>query len=739
MAPDDSTLTNLPLDLRECAQDTGKYRIVGRIGRGGMGVVYRAVDQDLQRTVALKFLPEVVPESSSAAQRFLREARAASALDHVNIGTIFGVEETPDHRRFIVMAYYEGRNLSDRLADKANLLSTGEAVSIAIQVARGLANAHAHGVIHRDIKPSNILLTVQGPVKIVDFGLARMSGAEQLTMTGVGMGTPAYMSPEQAIGESVDHRSDIWSLGVVLLEMLTRQRVFGASSIPALLYQVVHGEIPALDSISEPLHSVLARAIERDPAKRYQSADDFVAALEAMPPRTLDAGVVSQTATFGRAFPFRAARLRLGPIPASAISAIAIPASALLLVACMAGVFLYFWKGPNFWGGILPRAGATAPRSVADQYLQGGELMKRWDKEGNLDKAVKILAGATKSEPQFALGFARLAEAQRLRYALSRDKGFLDAAERSAAEALRLNPELAPVQVVWGRVQALRGNSSLAMAGFERAIKLDSNDADAHLAIARQYERLGRLTDAEAAYQKASSLDPDGIAPHDFYANFLFRLGRHADAIREWETVVRIAPDNATVLVNLGSSLNESGRIGEAISVLNRALQLKPTDMGYSNLGTAYFRAGRYPEAIAAYRSALDLTSNNYVVWGNLAGASFRMNGLDAQAKQSFARAIELAERSRKDNPRDALVHRGLAEYYAMTGNSPLARQRIETALALSPKAPEIQAGAAEVYELLGDRPRALAHLKQSLESGYPWLRLQTSPVLSKLVSVNPK
>lgn len=730
MAPDDQTVTNLPLDLREDAQDTGKYRILGRIGRGGMGVVYRALDQDLQRTVALKFLPEVVADSSIAAQRFLREARAASALDHVNIGTIFGVEETHDHRRFIVMAYYEGRNLSDRMEDEANPLSTGEAMSIAIQVARGLANAHAHGVIHRDIKPSNILLTAQGPVKIVDFGLASMCGAEQLTMNGVGMGTPAYMSPEQALGEPVDHRSDIWSLGVVLLEMLTRQRVFRADTIPGLLYQVVHGEIPMLKSMPEPLRSVLARAIERDPAKRYQCANDFLEALDALQPPTLDAGLIPQTAaTFGRAFPFRAAILRRR----------AILASALLLVACVAAVFLYLWKGPNFSGGSLRFDGATAPRSVSDKYLHGGELMKRWDKEGNLDKAVALLTEATRSEPEFALGFARLAEAQRLRYALSRDKAFLDAAERNAAEAVRLNPELAPVQVAWGRVQAMRGNSSLAIAGFERAIKIDSNDADAQLAIARQYERLGRLTDAEAAFQKAGSLDPDGIAPHDSYANFLFRQGRHAHAIREWETVVRIAPDNAAALVNLGSSLNESGRIGEAIPVLKRALQLKPTDIGYSNLGTAYFRAGRYPEALAAYRSALDLTGNNYIVWGNLASVSFRMNGLDDQAKQSFARAIELAESSRKDNPRDPLVHRGLAEYYALTGNHPLARQRIETALALSPKAPEIQAGAAEVYELLGERQKALAYLKQSLESGYPRLRLQMSPVLSKLISVNPK
>jgi tetratricopeptide (TPR) repeat protein len=379
-------------------------------------------------------------------------------------------------------------------------------------------------------------------------------------------------------------------------------------------------------------------------------------------------------------------------------------------------------------------AGAAAPPSVFDKYLQGGELMKRWDKQGNLDRAVVLLNDATRSDPSFALGFARLAEAQRLRYTLSRDKTLLDAATTTAEEAMRLNPELAPVQVAWGRVQAAHGNSDLAMASFERALRIDANDADAQLAIARQYERLSRLTDAEAAYQRAGSLDPDSIAAHDFYANFLFRQSRHADAIREWQTVIRLAPDDAAVCVNLGSSLNEIGRFAEAITMFQRALQLKPTDMAYSNLGTAYSRTGHYTEAIAAYREALELAENNSMAWGNLGFVYSWMNGLDDQAKQAFAQAIRLAEGTRKDNPRDPFIHLDLALYYAKTGNVPLAKQRIETALTLSPKGPEIQAAAAEVYELLGQRPRALASAKKSLTLGYPRQRLEHNPELSKLM-----
>jgi eukaryotic-like serine/threonine-protein kinase len=717
MDPDDPTLTQLPSGTQPVPALAGKYRIIGRIGQGGMGVVYRAIDDDLDRTVALKFIPAELGGDSNTVQRFLREARAASALDHVNIGTIFGVEETEDHRRFIVMAFYEGLNLSERMKDEVQPLSPGEAVSIAIQVARGLAEAHARGVIHRDIKPSNILITTQCVVKIVDFGLASMSDADHLTLTGVSMGTPAYMSPEQAQGQSVDHRSDIWSLGVVLLEMLTRQRAFHADTVPGVLYQIVHGRVPALEHLQQPFRGILTHALQKDPSKRYQSANDFLAAMEAVPPGMIPAGSFAPQSHVRRLF----GRHRLA-------------FASLILLSGIVATTAYLWKTGKFGSGGPSIAGRSASTSVYDKYLQGVELMKRWDKEGNLDRATALLEDATKSDPGFALGFARLAEAQRLRYALTRDKTILDAATRNAERAMQLNPELAPVQVVWGRVQALRGNSDLAMASFERAIRIDPNEADAQLAIARQYERLGRLADAEAAFQKAGSLDPDGIAAHDFYANFLFRQGRQADAIREWQTVVRIAPDNAAAYVNLGASLSETGRVDEAIAAYQRALTLKPTDMGYSNLGTAYSHTGRYPEAVSAYLKALELTKNNYMIWGNLAESYSQIKGRESEAEQAFAQAIALAEQGRKDSPRDPFVHRSLGEYYARTGNAPLARQRMETALTLAPTTPEIQAAASEMYALLGQNAKALTFAKRALELGYPRRRLQDNSELVKLM-----
>jgi serine/threonine-protein kinase len=721
MSADDPTITHGWSDLRTLPPRAGKYRIVGRIGQGGMGVVYRGVDDDLGRTVALKFIPPDLTNNPSVEQRFLREARAASALDHVNIGTIFGVEETDDHRRFIVMAYYEGRNLSQRMKDEEHPLTPDEAVGIAVQVARGLAEAHARGVIHRDIKPSNILLTAQGVVKIVDFGLASMAESDQLTQTGARMGTPAYMSPEQALGEAVDHRSDIWSLGVMVCETITGQQVFQSASVPALLFNVVHGDVPALDMMQPPLRKVLSKALAKDRAKRYQSMSEFLAALESLQP--------------GTAAPLLAPARRRMP----RLRVLAALLVVMLLIAAASGA-VFFWRGRIFGGPKRPAiAGAPAQASVFDKYLQAVELTKRWDKEGNLDQAIALLTEATKQDPTFALGFARLAEAQRIRFAQTRDKTVLEAAARNAEEAVRLNADLAPVQVVFGRIQRMRGNGDLALASYEHALRIDGNDAEAREAIGRQYEQLGRIKDAETSYQRAISLDPDSMFIRDSYANFLFRQSRYADAVSEWQTVTRVAPDNAAAYINLGSALSELGKIAEAITMFQRAVELKPHAMAYTNLGTAYSRAVRYPEAAEAYRKALELDSSDPMLWGNLAYVYSWMGGKDTLAQETFAHAIELGEAKRKESPRDAVVHSYLALYYAKTGNPQLARERLATALALSPKVPEIQAKAAEVYEVLGQRAKALESAKKALTLGYPKNRLERNPELSKLLKAMPK
>jgi serine/threonine protein kinase len=256
-----------------------RYELLEKLGGGGMGVVYKALDRRSGRPVALKFLSESLAEDPVIRRRFHREARAAAALDHPNIAAIHGVEEQ-DGRLFLVMPFYGGGTLKQRIAGGA--LGIAEAVACAIQVAEGLVLAHGWGIIHRDIKPANLVFADDGTLKILDFGIAKIGG-EKLTRTGLVLGTLAYMSPEQATGGTVDHRTDLWSLGVVLHEMLAGRPPFSAPSIEQLFRAVRGGETPLVrdtrPEVPERVQDVVSRLLERDPARRYPDARATAAAL----------------------------------------------------------------------------------------------------------------------------------------------------------------------------------------------------------------------------------------------------------------------------------------------------------------------------------------------------------------------------------------------------------------------------------------------------------------------------
>ncbi|HEY1423803.1 MAG TPA: serine/threonine-protein kinase, partial [Candidatus Acidoferrum sp.] len=200
------------------------YRITEKLGAGGMGIVYKAQDLQLERFVALKFLPQDLDLTGKDHERFLREARSASALDHPNIGVIHGIEKTDDGRMFIVMAYYEGQTLSKKM--NSGTLTLRQTMDWACQIASGLAAAHARNIVHRDIKPSNVIITKDNSARIVDFGLARVVTSTSATMTDGVIGTLPYMSPEQILGEQIDQRCDVWALSVLLVQMVTGSHPF---------------------------------------------------------------------------------------------------------------------------------------------------------------------------------------------------------------------------------------------------------------------------------------------------------------------------------------------------------------------------------------------------------------------------------------------------------------------------------------------------------------------------------
>jgi len=255
----------------------GKYNIIEVSGRGGMGIVYKAEDTKLKRNVALKFLPPELIQDEEAKERFVLEAQAAAALSHPNICTIHEIDEE-EGKSFIAMEYVEGQSLRAKI--EKGPLEIDEALNISMQVAEGLEEAHKKGIIHRDIKSANIMVTDKGQPKIMDFGLAKVKGGTLLTREGTTLGTVAYMSPEQARGEKVDHRSDIWSLGVVLYEMLCGQLPFKGDREASILYSVVHEEPKQLKEIKRDLppelQLIINRALRKKPESRYSSAAEML-------------------------------------------------------------------------------------------------------------------------------------------------------------------------------------------------------------------------------------------------------------------------------------------------------------------------------------------------------------------------------------------------------------------------------------------------------------------------------
>ena len=260
---------------------TRRHQVLEKLGHGGMGIVYKALDTSLNRHVALKFLPWFLNHDAKAKRRFLVEAQAAAKLNHPNIAHIYGIDETEQGMAFIEMEYVEGVTLKQKIARA--LLPLEEALEIAIQVAQALSKAHAHGIVHRDIKPANVMVNNDGVVKILDFGLAKVTGVN-ITSPGARMGTLRYMSPEQTMG-SVDHRTDFWALGVMLYEMVSGQRPFSAEHEKTVFYAILNLDPKPVTGLRSGvpmlLDHLLKKALAKDPAARYQHADDLLVDLRA--------------------------------------------------------------------------------------------------------------------------------------------------------------------------------------------------------------------------------------------------------------------------------------------------------------------------------------------------------------------------------------------------------------------------------------------------------------------------
>jgi len=372
------------------------YKIIEKLGEGGMGVVYRAEDTSLHRTVALKFLPEKASASGTDKARFLQEARAAANLNHPNICTIHAIEEF-EGRTFIAMEYVEGGTLSEKIPYK--ILNV--AYDAAIQIGEALSEAHSKNIVHRDVKSENIMVTPKGQVKVMDFGLAKLKGSLKLTRTSSTVGTLGYMSPEQIQGGEVDHRSDIFSMGVVFFEMLTGQLPFRGEHEAAMVYSIANEDpkrvTDLLPAAPPALEEIFAKAFEKDPNERYQSAADFAVDLKRLKKQS-SASARSGVRSASGSRPSAAAMPAGGGAPAWS-SGESDPAGGtprggrrpVVILAALLALSLLYTAYRQFFAG-APEGGSEM-RFTQVTELAGEELQPTISPDGNYVAFVKTVAG----------------------------------------------------------------------------------------------------------------------------------------------------------------------------------------------------------------------------------------------------------------------------------------------------------------------------------------------------------
>jgi serine/threonine-protein kinase len=695
------------------------YRIVEEIGAGGMGVVYRAHDDRLDRDIALKVLPPGTVLDSATRKRFRKEALMLSKLNHPNIATVHDFD-TQDGTDFLVEELIEGLSLDAMLA--SGPLTEREIINLGSQLAEGLAAAHEHGVIHRDLKPANIRVTPDARLKILDFGLAVIlrgevspnAVTESLSETKALAGTLPYMAPEQLLGGKLDARADIWAVGCVLYEMATGRRPFLGSG-PALTDAILHQSPPAVSEVnprlSPALDAVIQKCLDKDRQKRYLSGREIAVDLQ----RALSTPVLG-----GARLQWR--RWFLALLGVAAITAI-----------LAGGIQLEPILRRSFSARQPPRLTAQGQVVPHESYLAGLKQLERWDKPGNLDSAINLFAQAVKADPGFALGFSALAEAYWAEYRLDHNSRWIDEAEAMCRRAAALNSQLPAVYVTLARIHNGKGQYNLALQEIQQALKLAPRDADALLGEAAVYASMGRDDLAESIYQKAAALRPQQWGGYYELGAFYYRHQRYSDAATAFERALAITPDNAMVHATLGGMMQLLRKDPEAEEHLKRSIELQPSYTAFTNLGALYYREKRWEESLAMTQKALEINPSDWRAWSNLGLVDERLNR-KSEAEQAFRNGLLRLEEIAKVSTDDAEVQVELGFLYSKWHLRQKAVPLIEAALALAPEDPRVLVTASEVYENLGDRPRALQLVQQALAHGWPLEDLQNDPGQENLI-----
>jgi serine/threonine protein kinase/tetratricopeptide (TPR) repeat protein len=682
------------------------YRILANLGGGGMGVVYKAEDTRLGRTVALKFLPENLSQDQQAVERFRLEARAASALNHPHICTIHDIDEH-EGRQFIVMELLEGQTLKHRIEGQS--LDAGLIAKLGMQLADALDAAHSRGIVHRDVKPANIFVTERDEVKLLDFGLAKLvHPVSELTVTGsltealAIVGTLPYMAPEQLRGQKVDGRSDIYALGVVLYEMRAGQRPFTETQAAQLIDDILHKPPPPprrlSSDLSPRLEEIILKCLEKDPTNRYQAAKEVDADLgqltSPVAPTEPRSGHASRSglrkamlacALVVIAFSILATvSFSLRPRIENWLGSIRLPREKQVAVLPF-NVVGGDPKSQAFSDGLTETLTAKLTQLTTDRSLQvvpAAELRAKGVKtaddarkefgvnlvlEGSLDKSGNLV------RINYALvdaGTRRQLRAETITFAASDPFALQDEVVSGAVQMLKLEVSAnlreswrsSDTQVAGAFDYYLQGRGYLqeydkaenlenAITVLERALSLDSNFSLAYTGLGQAYwmkyvasSDTQWIKPARDACERALDLDAKLAPTHICLGTLYSGSGNYGRAVSEFERAIELEPTNDDAYRGLASAYERLGAPDQAQKTYRRAIELRPHYWaGYSWLGAFYYRQSRLAEATEMFKQVTALAPDNIRGYSNL-GAVYVDQGLYVEAIAVLERSIAIRQ-----------------------------------------------------------------------------------------------
>jgi TolB-like protein/Tfp pilus assembly protein PilF len=740
------------------------YKILEKLGGGGMGVVYKAEDTKLKRPVALKFLPPHLTQDTEAKKRFIQEAQTASALQHNNICKIHEINETDDGQIYISMEYYAGKTLKEKINE--DMLAFEETVDIVTQVAQGLERAHRKGIVHRDIKPANIIITDDGVAKIVDFGLAKLAGQTKLTKTGSTLGTVAYMSPEQTQGADIDHRTDIWALGVILYEILTGKLPFKGDYDQAVVYSIINEEPdPVTDICSEiplSLEQVVTKALEKNSDERYQNIEellsDLISISEGIEPEGITARLKKATqhrikkvfsyvgiAVFVIIMIVIAVNLFMGRMTA-------IDSIAVLPFENLTGdtELEYFVDGAmEELIGQLAQIGALrviSRRSVM-QYKGVERPLPEIARELNVDAVVEGTVYQAGDSVRVKVQLIDALPEERNLWSRTYDRSNTDVLvmyiEMARAIAKKTGVTLIPQEetILVGTHQVnpeaykayLKGRyyrqrwtldaTKHAIEYFQQAIQVDPYYAAAYAGLAECYvwPEIDAPKAKEAAL-RALEIDANLGEAHASLAIISFAVDWDwISAGREFKRALELNPNDANVHHWYSHYLMVMGQTQEAIAVAHHAQEIDPLSPTMNgSIGEIYLHARQYDRAIVWLQKAIELDPDWNPAYAFL-GRTYLYKGMYEEAITTI----------QKRN----YISRSLIGYaYAMAGRHAEARKILDQCLANPEKCLIPSYRIALIYAELGEMDKAFQWLEKAYNERFLWLVfLRVEPELDPL------